>query len=853
MKEWGRNSQDPNVLHKIKEIAIKFEQRVFEKATSKEDYVAKIHQRLAQVKSKHVDPLTTHTTDRQSVLRIQPHSSNKPMIASMTSMQQRNACTQAAVHGFYQDWQTGHQSAPFWNDSQHLSQQSMSIKEPFGIPSNMFDMNNGQHAVEVSNQVANCHASQMTHFGSSSQLLHTVIDSQEKRNQFQDISRLQGSQIEGIPQSPMAATKARGVFKSFTESEGINDWHVLITQFQRMKLACLPELIKLQEKAEVPCAHAQNIEQLPKSQKARAVLRRMISFLNMTERDVMVHPKEKLIYFMKQITRFVKPIHKSNNTMSTANQVLQSSISHGQMSSLSSPLSMDPEIRCQQSSSSSAVLNSSSYKVQQMDMQTLRKQRPDPKDSIDHTHFKMKQNMEWVPSSSMNQAPLEMLLSGKSQPLPQQKDDLSMLNTTSAVSKQHFCRGQFSGNSHSLVLSSMPTEDRPLPTKASQPSSIRIDQESSFSNLGATSQPKTPVFKIDSPSTPHAPSSVSKEIEKPCQSVFIASSDTKNLAPQNSGEVSSMQDEPEVQAKEDPKQPLERLIEAVRTRSYSFYMVQSMSQEALLSSIDDISSAIEILDRLSDVDLADFPSYTSQAIECGIEVHKRVKKVRCDISSTCRDALMTLDGNDSNSEQLTGCLLNSAVNFHTKRPKIESNHDLLAEIRKINQKLVETVIEVASESVNDTATVKASTGTIVRCIYKAVALSENSKRCFASATPVASLSVKFLVPSDYPSSPPQCLEWLPKECRHVYVPITLPNNQLKEKIACEKQAGDHDPDFDERSLDGISLRSLELSVIDDFMVWLTDDQVMQYLPSGTCPSRKDGLKKNLDPPPLPKG
>ena len=81
------------------------------------------------------------------------------------------------------------------------------------------------------------------------------------------------------------------------------------------------------------------------------------------------------------------------------------------------------------------------------------------------------------------------------------------------------------------------------------------------------------------------------------------------------------------------------------------------------------------------------------------------------------------------------------------------------------------------------------------------------------------------------------------------MPNTLPNNQLKEKIACEKQAGDHDPDFDERSLDGISLRSLELSVIDDFMVRVTDDQVMQYLPSGTYPSRKDGLKKSQSPTP----
>ena len=70
---------------------------------------------------------------------------------------------------------------------------------------------------------------------------------------------------------------------------------------------------------------------------------------------------------------------------------------------------------------------------------------------------------------------------------------------------------------------------------------------------------------------------------------------------------------------------------------------------------------------------------------------------------------------------------------------------------------------------------------------------------------------------------------------------TLPNNQLKEKMACEKQAGDHDHEYDELSLDEISLLTFELSEIDDFMVWATDDQVTQYPPWDTYKSREDGL------------
>jgi len=151
--------------------------------------------------------------DRQSMLRSQHHSSKKPIVSSLMSMQQTHICTQAAVNGFHQDWQMGHQSAPFPNDFQHPSQQSMSIKEPFGTPYDMLNMNSsGQQALEVPNHVANCHASQMPHL-----ISHTVVDSQEKRNQSHDITKLQGSQITPIRQSQMAAAKAPAGMPSVNE------------------------------------------------------------------------------------------------------------------------------------------------------------------------------------------------------------------------------------------------------------------------------------------------------------------------------------------------------------------------------------------------------------------------------------------------------------------------------------------------------------------------------------------------------------------------------------------------------------------------------------------------------------
>jgi len=94
-----------------------------------------------------------------------------------------------------------------------------------------------------------------------------------------------------------------------------------------------------------------------------------------------------------------------------------------------------------------------------------------------------------------------------------------------------------------------------------------------------------------------------------------------------------------------------------------------MSREVLLSSIDEICSVGDILDRLSDVDSAGFPSYTSQAIERTTD--GPVKKIRRNINSTCREASMILNGDDSSSMHLTSYLSNSTSNFSTKRPKIE--------------------------------------------------------------------------------------------------------------------------------------------------------------------------------------
>ena len=60
-------------------------------------------------------------------------------------------------------------------------------------------------------------------------------------------------------------------------------------------------------------------------------------------------------------------------------------------------------------------------------------------------------------------------------------------------------------------------------------------------------------------------------------------------------------------------------------------------------------------------------------------------------------------------------------------------NELLEEIRHINQRQVEIVVDIVSVSAEDVGTASAGEGTTVRCSYNAVALRENFKlKCAAS-------------------------------------------------------------------------------------------------------------------------
>nr|WP_131786030.1 hypothetical protein [Protofrankia symbiont of Coriaria ruscifolia] len=77
-------------------------------------------------------------------------------------------------------------------------------------------------------------------------------------------------------------------------------------------------------------------------------------------------------------------------------------------------------------------------------------------------------------------------------------------------------------------------------------------------------------------------------------------------------------------------------------------------------------------------------------------------------------------------------------------PLLQANHALLEEIREINQRLIDTVVDISDEDVDPSAAAAAAAaadggeGTIVKCSFSAVSLSPNLKSQYASAQMVGS-------------------------------------------------------------------------------------------------------------------
>ncbi|CAA2971159.1 Hypothetical predicted protein [Olea europaea subsp. europaea] len=207
--------------------------------------------------------------------------------------------------------------------------------------------------------------------------------------------------------------------------------------------------------------------------------------------------------------------------------------------------------------------------------------------------------------------------------------------------------------------------------------------------------------------------------------------------------------------------PVQRLVEVVNT----------MSQKALHAAVRDINSATWIIDRKSgsllqgesrwDVgqDLEDDTRSCEHGnfdLPC---VKTRIKRPLSAISADDMTSAFTRGANFEGG-QISEVEFNAT--FRIKKLKEESNDQLLEEIREINHKLIETVVDVVD--MKDFSWAGSADGTVIRCLYNAVRCNGNIKMLNASTQMFSNLIVELLVTADYPNSSPVVLERLPPGC-----------------------------------------------------------------------------------------
>lgn len=218
--------------------------------------------------------------------------------------------------------------------------------------------------------------------------------------------------------------------------------------------------------------------------------------------------------------------------------------------------------------------------------------------------------------------------------------------------------------------------------------------------------------------------------------------------------------------------PLERLLKAVK----------SISPNALSASVNDIGSVVSMIDRIA----GSAPGNGSRAAvgedlvamtKCRLQARtfvtqdgtNAIRKMKRFTSAMPLNVVSSAGSLNDSFKHLTGAEtseLDSTASSAIKRPRIETNHALLEEIKEINRGLIDTVVDISEEDVDPAAASAASEGadgTVVKCSFSAVALGPNLKSQYASAQMSPIQPLRLLVPANYPNSSPILLDKFPVE------------------------------------------------------------------------------------------
>ncbi|WOL11985.1 mediator of RNA polymerase II transcription subunit 15a [Canna indica] len=367
------------------------------------------------------------------------------------------------------------------------------------------------------------------------------------------------------------------------------------------------------------------------------------------------------------------------------------------------------------------------------------------------------------------------------------------------IYQQHYSTGQ----RHNYYQQLKPGSSFPISSpqtfqvsspQISQYSSSQLDQQSPLSSqmksgtpLQSANSPLTP-----SPSTPIAPSPIPGESEKQhsgtplpnaghighqqtaaefsqAQSVAVATPgiSASPLLAEFSSDGNQTNTTNLVAGKETTTQkPFERIIE----------VIQSSTPEALSSAISDIGSVVSMVDKLA----GSAPGNGSRAVigedlVAMTKSHLQARSLDGDSKKMKRDTSAMPLNNVSSAGSLNDSFkqsygfdtseLESTATSHVKRQKVEVSHAVYKEIKEINLRLINTLVNISEEDNDSISAALDGEGTVIKCFFTAIALCPSLKSHFASNNMSPILPLRLLVPANYPECSPVLLDKLLDEQR----------------------------------------------------------------------------------------
>ncbi|KAI3792876.1 hypothetical protein L2E82_06767 [Cichorium intybus] len=234
------------------------------------------------------------------------------------------------------------------------------------------------------------------------------------------------------------------------------------------------------------------------------------------------------------------------------------------------------------------------------------------------------------------------------------------------------------------------------------------------------------------------------------------------------------------------EQPMEQLLKVVK----------SISAKSLSASVSDIGSVVSMVDSLAgsfEVSVAGSePDKTSKnkssrsavgedlvaTTKCRLQATTTGTRKMKRLTSTMPLNIVSSASSVNDSFKHFNCLeaseLESTATSTIKRPRIERSNPLLEEIRGINQKLIDTVVDISEEDTNNPAGgSEVGKGTVVKCSFSAVALCPNIKSQYASALLSLIQPLQLLVPANYPNCSPILLDKFPVDDSKGYEDLSM--------------------------------------------------------------------------------